>query len=117
VVGRPARRQAFEHLARLEDLDRPRQRHHAYARAAVPLALDEVLLLEPHERGPDRRAADAQRLDEVGLDEALVRLQLSADDRLVQRAVGLVRRPAGRAATCGAGAQAAPPVLRQPPPA
>jgi hypothetical protein len=63
-----------------------------------------VLLLEPDERGADRRTADAQRLDEVGLDEALVRLQLSGDDRVAERPVGV-------------GAQAAPPVLRQPPPA
>jgi hypothetical protein len=35
---------------------------------------DEVLLLEADQRGPDPCAADAESLDEIGLDEPLVRL-------------------------------------------
>jgi hypothetical protein len=93
------------------------QRDHPHAGTAIPLTLDEVLLLEANKRGADRCSPDAERLGQVGLDKPLVRLEAAGDDCIVQQAVGLVGRAGGRSARCSVGAQAVPPALRQPPPA
>ena len=56
----------LEHGTRLEDLDRLVLADHPHARAAVARVLDQAFLGEPRERGPQRRAAGAQRLAEIG---------------------------------------------------
>jgi hypothetical protein len=83
-----ARGHALERRPRLEDLDRLALIHHPHAGAAMALVLDEPFVLEPSERGSHRCAPDPERLRQRHLDQALVRLQSPADDRLSDRVLG-----------------------------
>src|SRR5262249_38829533 len=80
-----------EHHARLEDLRRLLLVDEPHLRAAVPLVLDQALLREPHERGAHGGAARMEHPGQVGLDEALVRLQPPTHDRLSQLLVRTLR--------------------------
>ena len=78
VSARPGGRVASGHPssrgARLEDLDRLALVDQPHPRTAVADVLDEPLLLEPRERGPDRGPADAEHARQIGLDQMLIRL-------------------------------------------
>jgi hypothetical protein len=85
-----ARRQPLERRPGLEDLDRLGLGHQPHARAAVRLALDQALVLEAHQGGPDRRARHPELGAHVGLHEALIRRELAAHDRLPEPEVAVV---------------------------
>ena len=53
----------------------------AHSGATVGLELDQALVLEPGQRGPHRRAPDAEAPRQIGLDQALVGKQLAGHDR------------------------------------
>ena len=78
----------LQHRPGLEDLDRLALVDEPDPGAAVSLVLDQALLLEPGQRGADRRAPDAERRGQIGLDEPLVGLQAPADDRVAQLVLG-----------------------------
>ena len=76
-----AGREPLERGARLQDLDGLLLGHQPHARAAVRLALDQPLVLEPDQRRPHGRARQLERAAHVGLDEPLVGHQVAAQDR------------------------------------
>ena len=67
--------QALECRPRLDDLDRLALRDEADLGAAVALVGNQPVLLETHQRGADRGAAEPEGLAQLGLDQALARLQ------------------------------------------
>ena len=90
--------QLLERRANLLDLERLAVREQAHPRSPVGLAGDHPLLVEPDQRGPDRRPTGAQQPGEVGLDEALVGLEAAPDDRLTKAPVDLEARLDGAVA-------------------
>ncbi len=85
-------REPFEHGAGLEDLDRFLVRDRPDARAAMRLAHDETLLLQADQRVPHGAARHLERRAHVGLDEARVRRELAAHDRVAEGVVARARR-------------------------
>ena len=86
-----------EHLAHVVR----RQRRHDRARHLADRdAADESLLLEPLERGPHGRPADAEPRREIRLDQRRAGCQAAGDDQFAQPIVGRARRgrPAARRA-------------------
>ena len=82
-----AHRQALERRARLDDLDRLALGDEADLGAAVALVGDQPVLLETHQRGADRGAAEPEGLAQLGLDQALARLQGARGDGVAQHLV------------------------------
>src|SRR4051812_35149534 len=77
-------RQAFERGARLEDLDRLGVRDMADAGAAMALADDEPLLLEPDEGVANRAARHLKGRGQVGFHEPRVGRDVTAHDRVTK---------------------------------
>jgi len=81
----PSERLVEEDLSRRLGIGRA-----AVRMALVRLVLDEAVVLEAHERHPDRRAPEAEPAGEVLLDQALAGQQLARDDRVAQGPVSVV---------------------------
>jgi hypothetical protein len=90
IPRRVACRQTVENSPRLKRLDSLLLRDRPHARAAVWLALDEAILLKARQGGAYGRPADVVLMGQVHFNQALVRLKLAAEDRLVQALVALV---------------------------
>jgi 3-hydroxyisobutyrate dehydrogenase-like beta-hydroxyacid dehydrogenase len=80
--------EALEDGARLQDLDRLVVTDAPHAGASMRLANDEPVLLETDERRAHGAARHVERRGDVGLDEAGVGSDLTADDCLAEGVVG-----------------------------
>ena len=100
-LGRHAHGEPFEHGAGLEDLDRLLVRDGPHAGAAMRLADDEALLLEADQRRAHGAARHRELRAHVGLDQACVRRDRAAHDRLAERVIarGRGHRPEHTAAS------------------
>ena len=79
--------QAFEHGARLQNLDRLLVRDAPHARAPMRLADDQSVLLEADERRANGAPGHRERRREFGLDESSIRSDVTPDDGLAEGVV------------------------------
>jgi hypothetical protein len=84
------RRQRLQGSDDREGVARVARRERRNPRVAVRLRLDEAVLLESCEGLPDRRAAEAEPLGELGVLELLARLERPVEDRVAKTCVRLV---------------------------
>jgi hypothetical protein len=109
ALGREPRHQAFDGAAQLDRVGDVTLGKGPHRVAAVGQGLQQPLLLQAHEGRPDRRARDAEALDQRQLRDAGPARQLPRQDHLAQPQLGLDRlRGAGVVGGQGqAGAHAA----------
>ena len=95
--GRPRRQRGGQPFERADDGQellgvRPRKgRHRQPSLVGAGFSPDVPLLLQPAERLPDRRPADAEPPGDIGLDQATTRREPAAHDELTQPLIRLLR--------------------------
>ena len=101
LIGRAQRGllrdEGFQGRARLDDLDRLGLGHHPHPGTAIGFADDESLVFQLGEDDAHRRAGDAERVDQIRFDEALIGHDPPLHDVGVQSLVAFfVRRSPAR---------------------